>query len=433
MNILLIGSGGREHALAWKLKQSSKLNTLFIAPGNAGTASCGTNLYFDVSDFGKVKSCILDKNINMLVVGPEAPLVEGIRDFIEGDAELKNVMVIGPGKAGAQLEGSKDFSKAFMQKHNIPTAAYQSFTKNNLEQGYAFLETLSAPYVLKADGLAAGKGVLILEDLQEAKDALKEMLVNEQFGAASNTVVIEEFLKGEEVSVFVLTDGENYVVLPEAHDYKRIGENDTGPNTGGMGAISPVPFANDLFMQKVTDQIIEPTISGLQKDGIPYCGFIFIGLMNVDGNPFVIEYNVRMGDPETEVVIPRLKTDLIDLFEAAHNKTLNKISIEFDTRTCAAVMLVSGGYPASYEKGFEISGIENTSDCNLFYAGAKNENGKVITNGGRVLAVSAMANELEDALQKAYNNAEKISFEKMNYRIDIGKDLLQHRTAKLSG
>ena len=426
MNILLIGSGGREHALAWKLAQSSQLSKLFIAPGNAGTAACGTNLIFDISDFRLIKSTIIENEIEMLVVGPEAPLVNGIRDFIEADAELKQVMVIGPGKAGAQLEGSKDFSKAFMQRHNIPTAAYQSFTKNNLEAGYAFLETLEAPYVLKADGLAAGKGVLILTDLAEAKNALKEMLLDEKFGAASNTVVIEEFLQGEEVSVFALTDGSNYVLLPEAHDYKRIGEGDTGPNTGGMGAISPVPFADEAFMQKVKDQIIEPTISGLQKEHIPYCGFIFFGLISVGSEPMVIEYNVRMGDPETEAVLPRLKTDLLDLFVAAHNKKLNACSVEFDKQVCATIMMVSGGYPDSYAKGFEITGADTTINCNVFYAGAVEKENKIITSGGRVLAVSAKGNDLDEALASAYQNIEKIQFEKMNYRKDIGKDLLQY-------
>lgn len=424
MNILVLGSGGREHAFTLKLSQSDKIDNLYVAPGNAGTAKIATNLVVNPTDFEAIKTTVLEKKINMVVVGPEAPLVEGVHDFFLSDAELKNIPVIGPKKDGALLEGSKDFSKQFMEKHNIPTARYKSFTNETLEEGFDFLETLNAPYVLKADGLAAGKGVLILNDINEAKDELKEMLTNQKFGDASATVVIEEFLDGIELSVFVLTDGKSYKVLPSAKDYKRIGEGDKGLNTGGMGAISPVPFADDDFLNKVEERIIKPTVNGLQADGIDYRGFIFIGLMNVDGNPFVIEYNVRMGDPETEVVLPRIESDLVDLFEGVANQTLAEKSFSVTPKTATTVMLVSGGYPEAYEKGKEITGIENVEGSIVFHAGTKEENDKVITNGGRVIAVTSLGNNIEEALATSYKNIEKIKFDQMNYRTDIGFDLL---------
>ncbi len=423
MNILILGSGGREHAFAYKLSQSKKINKLFVAPGNAGTDAIATNIAINATDFDAVKKVVLENDVNMVVVGPEAPLVDGVHDFFMSDDALKSIPVIGPKKDGALLEGSKDFSKQFMQKHNIPTAQYQSFTKDTLEDGFAFLETLQAPYVLKADGLAAGKGVLILNSLEEAKKELSEMLTNEKFGSASATVVIEEFLDGIELSVFVLTDGKSYKVLPSAKDYKRIGEGDTGLNTGGMGAISPVPFADEDFLTKVEDRIIKPTVDGLQKDGIDYRGFIFIGLMNVNGNPFVIEYNVRMGDPETEVVLPRIDSDLLDLFEGVANQNLAEKSFEVTSKTATTVMLVSGGYPEAYEKGKTISGFESIDDSIVFHAGTKKDNDSVVSNGGRVMAITSFGDTITEALTTSYKNIDKISFEKMNYRKDIGFDL----------
>ncbi len=420
MNILILGSGGREHAFTYKLSQSPKVTKLFVAPGNAGTSEIATNININPLDFEAIKSAVLKHDINMLVVGSEAPLVDGIHDFFLADNDIKNIPVIGPKKDGALLEGSKDFSKQFMEKHNIPTARYQSFTKENLDEGKAFLEILKAPYVLKADGLAAGKGVLILESLEEAKSELEEMLSNQKFGDASATVVIEEFLDGIELSTFVLTDGKSYKILPSAKDYKRIGEGDKGLNTGGMGAISPVPFADEEFLKKVEEQVVKPTINGLQKDNIDYRGFIFIGLMNVDGNPFVIEYNVRMGDPETEVVLPRIESDLVELFEGVANQNLSEKSFKVTDKTATTVMLVSGGYPEAYEKGKEISGLENLENSIVFHAGTTLDNGKIKTNGGRVLAVTSFGNSIKEALQQSYTNIDKISFDKMNYRKDIG-------------
>lgn len=424
MNILILGSGGREHAFTLKLSHSSKVNKLFVAPGNAGTAKIATNVNINPTDFNAVKETVLNNQINMVVVGPEAPLVDGVHDFFLADSELKSVPVIGPKKDGALLEGSKDFSKIFMKKHNIPTARYQSFTKDNLSDGFDFLETLHAPYVLKADGLAAGKGVLILDDLSVAKKELEEMVSNQKFGEASSTVVIEEFLDGIELSVFVLTDGKDYKILPSAKDYKRIGEGDKGLNTGGMGAISPVPFATYDFLQKVEERVVIPTVKGLQKDGIDYRGFIFIGLMNVDGNPQVIEYNVRMGDPETEVVIPRIESDLLDLFEGVANQNLNEKSLSINPKTATTVMLVSGGYPETYEKGKEITGFENISDSIVFHAGTKMKEEKIVTSGGRVMAITSFGETIEEALKTSYNSIDKIHFDKMNFRKDIGFDLI---------
>lgn len=424
MNILILGSGGREHAFAKKISESNKITNLYVAPGNAGTASVATNLPINPTNFSKVKEAVLQHEISMVVVGPEAPLVEGVHDFFLEDNELKEIPVIGPKKDGALLEGSKDFSKQFMEKHNIPTARYQSFTKDTLKEGFSFLETLTPPFVLKADGLAAGKGVLILNELEEAKVELEEMLSNQKFGEASSTVVIEEFLDGIELSVFVLTDGKSYKVLPSAKDYKRIGEGDTGLNTGGMGAISPVPFADEAFLQKVEERVVKPTVNGLQKDGIDYRGFIFIGLMNVDGNPQVIEYNVRMGDPETEVVLPRIQSDLVDLFEGVANQTLESKSYEVTSQIATTVMLVSGGYPEAYEKGKEISGFDTVNDSIVFHAGTTEKDGKVVSNGGRVMAVTSFGDSIEEALNKSYASIDKISFEKMNYRKDIGFDLV---------
>lgn len=423
MNILILGSGGREHAFAKKLSESTKIDNLFVAPGNAGTDVIARNIAINPTNFAQVKETVLQHNINMVVVGPEAPLVEGVHDFFLADEELKNIPVIGPKKDGALLEGSKDFSKQFMEKHNIPTARYQSFTTETLAEGKKFLETLDAPYVLKADGLAAGKGVLILNDLEEAKTELEEMLSNQKFGNASSTVVIEEFLKGIELSVFVLTDGKNYKILPSAKDYKRIGEGDTGLNTGGMGAISPVPFATDDFLTKVEELVVKPTIDGLQKDGIDYRGFIFIGLMNDNGNPSVVEYNVRMGDPETEVVLPRIQSDLLDLFEGVATQTLDEKSYEVTHQTATTVMLVSGGYPEAYEKGKEITGFDSVKDSIVFHAGTTLKDGKVVTNGGRVMAITSFGDSIEEALEKSYKSIDKIAFDKMNYRKDIGFDL----------
>lgn len=423
MNVLIIGSGGREHALAWKIAQSNKLNKLFIAPGNAGTLQLGTNINVSPTNFEAIKKVVLENKITLVVVGSEDPLVKGIHDFFLKEEELKKVAVIGPQKYAAQLEGSKEFAKEFMQRHNIPTAAYKSFTNKNLEEGYNFLESLTPPYVLKADGLAAGKGVLILNDLQEAKVELKEMLCNNKFGEASAKVVIEEFLDGIELSCFVLTDGKNYVNLPNAKDYKRIGEGDKGLNTGGMGAVSPVPFADEEFIQKIETQIIKPTVEGLQKDNIPYKGFIFFGLIKVGNEPKVIEYNCRMGDPETEVVIPRLNTDLLDLFIATANQNLHTKTVSFKKESACTVMLVSGGYPEAYEKEKEIKGIKNVENTILFHAGTTMQNNKVVTNGGRVMAVTSYGNNFKEALKNSYHEIHKISFDKMNYRKDIGFDL----------
>ncbi len=423
MNILIIGSGGREHTFAWKISQSDLCDKLFVAPGNSGTAQLATNVAVSVNNFDAIGELVLKENIKMVVVGPEDPLVNGIHDFFLNDNNLKDIAVIGPELKAAQLEGSKEFAKEFMDRHNIPTAAYQSFTKKNVEEGYNFLETLKPPYVLKADGLAAGKGVLIINDLAEAKHELKEMLIGAKFGNASTKVVIEEFLDGIELSCFVLTDGPNYIILPTAKDYKRIGEGDTGLNTGGMGAISPVPFADNGFMKKIEDRIIKPTVLGLQKDNLPYKGFIFIGLIKVRNDPFVIEYNVRMGDPETEAVIPRVKNDLVKLFIAVSNETLNEEYIKIDKRAASTVMLVSGGYPESYEKGKQIFGLEKVNDSIIFHAGAKIKNGRTVSSGGRVIAVTSLANNYDVAIKKSYQNIEKLHFDKMYYRKDIGFDL----------
>jgi len=423
MNILILGSGGRECTFAWKLAQSNKTKNLFIAPGNAGTSAFGKNLAINPNDFEQVKKEVLQHHIQMVIVGPEDPLVNGIHDFFLSDETLKNIPVIGPQKYAAQLEGSKEFAKEFMYRHKIPTAKYESFTAETLEKGYGFLETLDAPYVLKADGLAAGKGVLILNDLQEAKDELKEMLANKKFGEASTKVVIEEFLDGIEMSTFVLTDGENYVILPNAKDYKRIGEGDKGLNTGGMGAISPVPFADTEFLTKVEERIVKPTINGFKKDNISYVGFVFIGLIKVNNEPLVIEYNVRMGDPETEVVIPRIKSDLVDLFIATSGKKLDTFHLEIDKRSATTVMLVSGGYPESYEKNKEISGLEIVKDSIIFHAGTSQKDSKVVTSGGRVLAITSFGDHFKEALAQTYLNIEKIHFDKMIFRKDIGFDL----------
>jgi len=424
MNILLLGSGGREHALAWKISQSPLLKKLFIAPGNAGTRLHGINVNLDPEKFEEVEKFVLANAIEMVVVGPEAPLVKGIYDYFRNNETLRHVAVIGPSAAGAILEGSKDFAKAFMQRHNIPTAAYQTFTVESLDAGLKFLETLSSPYVLKADGLAAGKGVIISPNLDEAGKTLISMLKDEEFGEASQKVVIEEFLSGIELSVFVLTDGKNYLILPEAKDYKRIGEGDTGPNTGGMGSVSPVPFAGKDFMAKVEEKIIKPTIRGLIQENIDYKGFIFFGLINVDGNPKVIEYNCRMGDPESEAVIPRIKNDLPELFLAIKDQRLNDYRIEIDHRAAATVFLVSGGYPGIYEKGKTITGLDEVEGSLLFHAGTAVSGDDIVTSGGRVIAVTSLDADIARALEKSYRNADLINFEGKNFRRDLGRDLL---------
>jgi len=425
MNILIIGSGGREHAMAWKLAESPRTTNLYIAPGNAGTRNVGTNIPLDPDDFQEVKKFVIEKEIDMVVVGPEQPLVNGFHDFFINDSILKNTLVIGPVKAAAQLEGSKDFAKKFMIKYGIPTAAYQTFTKETLENGFTFLEKINSPYVLKADGLAAGKGVLIIDDLAEAKKELTAMLGDSKFGKASEKVVIEEFLKGIELSVFVLTDGKSYKILPEAKDYKRIGEGDTGLNTGGMGSVSPVVFANKEFMDKVEQQIIIPTIEGLKSEKIEYKGFIFFGLIKVGSDPFVIEYNCRLGDPEAESVIPRIKSDLVKLFEAVGDGTLQNMRIQFDDRYAATIMLVSGGYPGKYEKGKKISGTENLNNCIIFHAGTTTdiETEDIKTSGGRVLAITSYGYTFNEALKNAYKNVDLVKFEGKYYRRDIGFDL----------
>lgn len=422
MNILIVGSGGREHAMAWKIKRSPKVGQLFIAPGNAGTAQVGTNIPVGVSDFAGLKKAVLDNQIDLVLAGPEVPLCAGLHDFFSADESLKNIRFVGPHQYGAQLEGSKDFAKEFMMRHQIPTAKYLAVTSEKLDEGLAFLKSLKSPYVLKADGLAAGKGVLILNDLQEAENSLKEML-DGQFGAASRKVVIEEFLSGIECSVFAITDGKDYRILPVAKDYKRIGEGDTGLNTGGMGAISPVPFADETFMQKVEDRIIRPTVQGLMKDQIPYNGFIFFGLISCSGEPMVIEYNVRMGDPETEAVMLRIKSDFVDLLIGAAEGTLGTKTIEIDDRAAVTVMLVSGGYPGDYEKGKVIGGLEKIENSIAFHAGTSFRNGNVCTDGGRVLAISSYGKNMREALACSYGNAAKIDFEGMYYRKDLGFDL----------
>ena len=423
MNVLILGSGGREHAFAWKISQSSLCKNLFISPGNAGTSKIGTNISINVNEFEKIKEFCIKEDINIVVVGPEGPLVSGIYDFFQSTDEIKNITIIGPSKAGSQLEGSKEFSKKFMNKYNIPTAKYKSFNEQNLNDGYVFLESLTPPYVLKADGLAAGKGVLILNDLKEAKKSLEEMISKNKFGKAGRKVVVEEHLTGIELSVFVLTDGVSYKMLPSAKDYKRIGEGDTGLNTGGMGAVSPVPFVDRFFIEKVEREIIMPTISGLQQEGIDYKGFLFVGLMVKNGNAKVIEYNVRMGDPETEVVIPRIKSDLLNLFVGIKNGSFSEIDLDINEETAATVMLCSEGYPEKYSKGYKISYLNEVEQSVVFHAGTKEENSHVITDGGRVLCVTSFGKNIKEAIEKSFINAEKIKFKGKYYRKDIGLDL----------
>lgn len=423
MTILLLGSGGREHALAWKMLQSPLCDKLFVAPGNAGTADIAVNIEMSPTDFESIKNFVLKENVDMVVVGPEDPLVHGIFDFFRDNKQLEHIPVIGPSKVGAQLEGSKEFAKEFLVRHEIPTAAYESFTAETVSKGWEFLETLQSPYVLKADGLAAGKGVLIIHDLAEAKRELHNMLVDQKFGAASTKVVIEEFLDGIELSCFVITDGKSYKILPTAKDYKRVGEGDTGLNTGGMGAVSPVPFADAILMEKIENRIVKPTIDGLQQDEIPYKGFVFIGLINVKGEPMVIEYNVRLGDPETEVVIPRLKSDLVAMFTAVANQQLEDFPLEIDERSATTIMVVSGGYPEDYEKGKVITGIGDIDDSIVFHAGTAEKNGTIVTNGGRVIAVTSYGENFDEAIKKSYQNIAKLHFDKMYYRKDIGFDL----------
>ena len=423
MNVLILGSGGREHALAWKIAKSSSCNKLYIAPGNAGTKELGVNIAIDVNNFDSIRNVVISKQINMVVVGPEDPLVNGIFDYFQNDDELRSISIIGPSKEGAKLEGSKMYAKQFMQKYNIPTAKYQSFEPKDLEKGYNFLESLNPPYVLKADGLAAGKGVLILDNLDEAKKELKSMLVDKKFGAASNTVVVEEFLEGIELSVFVLTDGETYKILPTAKDYKRIGEGDTGLNTGGMGAISPVPFADRFYIEKIEREIIKPTINGIRQENITYKGFIFFGLIDVNGQPKVIEYNVRMGDPETEVVIPRITSDLLNLFKGIDDGTFSEKDLHVSKQKAATVMLVSKGYPESYSKGFEITCKKDIKNSMLFHAGTTLKDNRIITNGGRVLAVTSLSETIQNAVESSYENIKNIDFTGKKYRKDIGFDL----------
>jgi phosphoribosylamine--glycine ligase len=424
MNVLLLGSGGREHALAWKIKQSKLCNNLWVLPGNTGTSSIATNIDCSVLDFENIKKIVEENTIDMLIVGPEDPLVAGIYDFFKNNEKFKNLQIIGPSQKGAELEGSKDFAKIFMQKNNIPTAKYKTFTSETIHDGFAFLETLQAPYVLKADGLAAGKGVLIIQDIEEAKSELENMLTYQKFGKASAKVVVEEFLDGIELSCFVLTNGKEYKILPFAKDYKRIGEQDTGLNTGGMGAISPVPFVDEAFLKKIEEKIVQPTISGLENDKIIYNGFVFIGLIKVKDEPFVIEYNVRLGDPETEVVIPRIKSDLLELFLAVENGNLDNFNLEIDDRFSSTIVLVSGGYPEGFEKEFEITGFENVQDSIVFHAGTKMKNKMIVTNGGRVLAVTSFGDTIDESTKKTYQNIDKLHFDKMYCRKDIGKDLL---------
>ena len=423
MNVLILGSGGREHALAWKVSQSSSCNKLFIAPGNSGTSEIGQNVEISVTDFEKIKTLAINEEIEMIIVGPEDPLVNGVYDFFNNEPDLQHISVIGPSKKGAQLEGSKNFAKEFMARNNIPTAKYKTFTKKNIEDGFVFLDTLEPPFVLKADGLAAGKGVLIIESLNEAKEELKSMLLESKFGNASSKVVIEEFLDGIELSVFVLTNGDSYKILPTAKDYKRIGEGDKGLNTGGMGAVSPVPFVDRFLMEKIEQEIIKPSIEGLKKENITYQGFLFIGLIKVGSEPKVIEYNVRMGDPETEVVIPRIKSDFLNLLKGIKDGTFSEKDLEINEDVASTVMLVSKGYPEKYEKGFEITGFNDCDDSIIFHAGAKNKNGSVVTNGGRVMAITSFGQNMDLALAKSYKNAEKINFKGKTYRKDIGFDL----------
>ncbi|WP_034887209.1 phosphoribosylamine--glycine ligase [Gillisia sp. Hel_I_29] len=423
MNILILGAGGREHAFAYKIAESKNCDQLFVAPGNAGTSQIAKNVNLKVTNFAQIKDFVLKENIEMVVVGPEDPLVEGIYDFFMDDSELKEVAVIGPSKRGALLEGSKERAKEFMMMYNIPTAAYESFTPKSLEAGKAFLTNLKSPYVLKADGLAGGKGVLIIDDLEEAQQELEHMLMNSKFGKASNKVVIEEFLDGIELSVFVLTDGKNYKILPTAKDYKRIGEGNSGLNTGGMGAISPVPFADETLMKKIEDRIVKPTIKGLQEEDIEYKGFIFIGLIKVGEEPYVIEYNVRMGDPETEVVLPRIESDLVELLQKVSEQKLDEATLKIKEDSAVTVMLVSGGYPEAYEKGKEISGIENVQDSIVFHAGTAESEGKIVSSGGRVIAVTSFGKDYQEALKKSYQNVDKLHFDKMYYRKDLGFDL----------